>query len=131
MRVFVYWNLHAGLWSVKALEGPKRGLVIARLPEVYLSSPVGKVSEAGRQRVLKEQRKNVHAGIVGDLWHPPRTPTGDTEEVTYNPYKYDSFVYKATEAPLQEGHRWARLSTTPENRGRVRVNRESWLPGPS
>jgi len=115
---------------VKALEGPKRGLVIARLPEVYLSLPVGKVSEAGRQRVLREQKKNVHAGITGHLWHPPRGPNGPTVEVTYNPYKYASFVYKATEAPLQEGHQWARLSTTPETgKGRVEVNQESWLPG--
>ena len=67
MRVFVYWNLHKKLWSIKALEGPDKGRVIARSSSVILTDAHGQVSEAGRQRVLREDRKNVHAGIVGDL----------------------------------------------------------------
>ena len=71
-----------------------------------------KVSQAGRQRVLRERRKNVHAGLVGTLgaavdpvwaiWdHLGRT-------ITYNPYKYAGFVYKASEEPYT-GSTWARL----------------------
>ncbi len=67
MKVFVYWNLHRGMWSVKALEGPDKGRVIARVDTVLLRDVTGKVSQAGRQRVLKERKKNVHAGLVGTL----------------------------------------------------------------
>jgi hypothetical protein len=95
MKVFVYYNLHKHLWSIKALEGENKGRVIAHRPTVWLTNAVPKVSEAGRQRVLKEQRKNVHAGIVGH-WRDADMPLVSTDHwrsVTYNPYKYDSFVY--------------------------------------
>ena len=92
MKAFVYWNLHRGLWSVKALEGPNKGRVIARVPEVYLLDAVPKVSEAGRQRVLREKRKNVHAGVVGRIVEYSQLTGG--RPVSYNPYKGPSFVYR-------------------------------------
>jgi hypothetical protein len=114
MKVMVYWNLHKGMWSVKALEGPDKGRVIARVPEIVLGNPEGKVSEAGRQRVLREDRKNVHAGIVGvtpvSVWqfgeeHRNAVMSiGDT--ITYNPRKYTSFVHTVDESPF-EGAWWA------------------------
>jgi hypothetical protein len=103
MKVFVYYNLHKHLWSVKALEGENKGRVIDHLSEVWLENATPKVSEAGRKRVLKEQRKNVHAGIVGNMVkfryvkHGGRTKWRD---VTYNPYKHTSFIYKVDEQPF-------------------------------
>ena len=103
MRVFVYFNLHKKLWSVKALEGPQKGRVVAHSHAVLLEGAMPKVSEAGRQRVLREKRKNVHAGIVGQLVPMgaegsfPGFPGGP--EITYNPYKYAGFVYKQDERP--------------------------------
>lgn len=114
MKVFVYWNLHQSLWSVKALEGPKKGRVIARLPLVLLSDAEGKVSEAGRQRVLREKRKNVHAGLVGNLANASSGLhrgmiefVGD--RITYNPYKYERFVHTVDESPF-EGSAYALLT---------------------
>lgn len=105
MKVFVYWNLHRGMWSVKALDGPDKGRVIARLPQVMLRDAEGKVSEAGRQRVLREKRKNVHAGIVGTLveglTHNRANYVEDIgDRVTYNPYKYSQFVHAVDESPF-------------------------------
>ena len=97
MRVFVYWNLHKNVWSVKALEGAQRGRVVGHHKQVLLANATGRVSEAGRQRVLREQRKNVHAGIVGELVHTGAEGYFPGLPVTYNPYKYQSFVYKDTE----------------------------------
>jgi hypothetical protein len=98
MKVFVYFNLHKKLFSVKALEGDKKGLVIAHVHVIGLENVTFKVSEAGRQRVLREQKKNVHAGCVGtwagDINHE------NLERVTYNPYKYSSFVNMADETPV-------------------------------
>ncbi|QBP30567.1 hypothetical protein SEA_CHARM_86 [Mycobacterium phage Charm] len=94
MKVFVYWNLHRGMWSVKALEGPDKGRVIARHQLIILRNAKGKVSEAGRQRVLRERKKNVHAGLVGELVQGEAVKLSpDARKVTYNPYKHETFVY--------------------------------------
>lgn len=92
--VFVYKNLHKDCWSVK-----QDGLTKAHTTEINMWDCKFQVNAKGRQRVLDEQRKNVHAGIKGyidefDLDFP------NPVEVTYNPYKYDSFVDKATESPI-------------------------------
>ena len=96
MKVFVYWNLHKQVWSVKALEGKDKGRVIYHAQNVTLSDCTFKVSEAGRQRVLREKRKNVHAGVVGQLGriNIPLSYMPQMTAVTYNPYKYETFVRK-------------------------------------
>lgn len=91
LRVFVYWNLHRGQWSVKALEGPNKGRVIAHVPSIELFGCEFKVSEAGRQRVIREQRKNVHAGVVGYV-SPNQDDERQPDSIRYNPYKWNSFV---------------------------------------
>lgn len=109
MKVFVYRNLHKKCLSVKALEGPNKGRVIAHMQEVYLEDVKFKVSQAGRARVLREKSKNVHAGVVGTMIEAPvyrekaagEYMADNKDNVTYNPYKYDSFVVKETEAPVR------------------------------
>ena len=66
-KVFVYWNLHRDLWSLKAVDGDARGKVIAHVQHAMLLDCSYRVSEAGRQRVIRERCKNVHAGVVGTL----------------------------------------------------------------
>ena len=98
MKVFVYYNLHKKLWSVKALDGPNKGRVVRHANAVCLANAIPKVSRAGRLRVLLERCKNVHAGITGELL----ASTLETDDlgtyddwatVTYNPYLYETFVY--------------------------------------
>ena len=102
MRVFVYYNLHRKVFSVKALEGLNKGRVIAHTNELTLSDVTFRVSQAGRARVLKEQRKNVHAGIVGTWDGSVDAVIRDSSDiaVTYNPYKYSTFVYQDGEYPI-------------------------------
>ena len=119
LKCFVYFNLHRKVWSIKALEGPNKGRVIAHSKVIEMSDCTFKVSEAGRQRVIRDKRKNVHAGIVGIvrtigenvekrfwvLWyggHPTYSP------ITYNPYKFSTFVQRSTETPVTSA-RWALL----------------------
>ena len=107
MRVFVYFNLHKKCFSIKALEGDRKGRVVAHSTTVLLEGCKFKVSEAGRQRVLREKRKNVHAGVTGTWINADRVESCYEflsmvgRLVTYNPYKYDSFVIKATEQPIK------------------------------
>ncbi len=99
MRVFVYYNLHKKLWSVKALDGSNKGRVIAHSDYVELSNAKPKVSQAGRQRVLRDKCKNVHAGITGTLENLDRLNMQDYKDskaITYNPYFYETFVYVDT-----------------------------------
>ena len=106
MKVFVYFNLHRKCFSIKALEGANKGRVVAHSDKVLLSDCVFKVSEAGRQRVLRERKKNVHAGVVGQ-WIGSLDDELTIERivyngrpVTYNPYKYSTFVYLYGEHPV-------------------------------
>lgn len=118
MKVFVYFNLHKKCFSIKALEGSNKGKVIAHRNNVVVYCPTFKVSEAGRQRVLREKKKNVHAGVVGQ-WlggnYDDRTveliQASTGAFVTYNPYKYSTFVYRSTELPVTGDLRAAALSS--------------------
>jgi hypothetical protein len=108
MRVFVYFNLHKKCFSIKALEGDRKGRVVAHSTTVLLEGCKFKVSEAGRQRVLREKRKNVHAGVSGTWINADRVESCYEflsmvgRQVSYNPYKYDSFVIKATEQSVDK-----------------------------
>lgn len=102
-KVFVYFNLHRKVWSVKALSGPQRGRVIAHVRSIALTDCAFRVSEAGRQRVLRERRKNVHAGVVGRLqeWHAaPVSIQSEGIRVTYNPYVGPHFTECETDRRL-------------------------------
>lgn len=102
LKVFCYFNLHKKTFSVKALEGEFKNRVIAHSDEVNLTDARPKVSEAGRQRVLKEKSKNVHAGMVGKVTSLKSENQKIVREITYNPYKYSSFVYKENEKKVSE-----------------------------
>lgn len=93
IKVFVYKNLHKNQFSIRALEGEQKSKVIAHRNEVFLTDASPKVSEPGRQRVLADRQKNVHAGIVG-LWADEIFELAEGPEITYNPYQHKAFVFK-------------------------------------
>ena len=93
-KVFVYKNLHKDCWSVK-----QDGLVKAHADKLEMWDCSFQVNQKGRDKVIKEKRKNVHAGILGRVDDLGGTVMIGTE-VTYNPYKYNSFVDKNTEYPI-------------------------------
>jgi hypothetical protein len=72
-RVRVYVNLNRRrpnglpMLSVQAGDGARRGRVIAHLVGIELADVRFTVSQAGRHRVLKEHRKNVHAFACGTV----------------------------------------------------------------
>lgn len=95
LRVAVYKNLHKSTpgHPIYSLKDISTGKVVAWSGYVYLEDVVFKVSEKGRQRVIKNRKKEVHAYVVG-------TWTGEEEEVVpplftrvrYNPYETPTFV---------------------------------------
>lgn len=100
----VYFNLHKFCFSMK-----QDGLVVLHSDVVVLKDCIFKVSEAGRQRVLKEQRKNVHAKVLG-YFQGAEAYDGDGFEdlyylegyrrAHYNPYETETFVDRDTGEPL-------------------------------
>lgn len=88
-EVFCYRNLNRKgvMWSVKDVGS---GLVVDRSHTVILKNVKLKVSKAGRARVLKERRRNVHAGVQGQ--RIKRAPKREWIKAYYNPYQVDSFV---------------------------------------
>jgi hypothetical protein len=96
MKVFVYYNLRKKIWSVR-----HNRKVIQHSDIVVLRDATFKVSQAGRERVLREMRKNVHAGIEGELVGYSDNPfDGAYQSITYNPYKHSCFVTKDNQIPV-------------------------------
>lgn len=97
-KVFIYFNLHKKVFSVRSM---KSGIVIAHVTEIELDNAIFKVSEKGRQKVLSERRKNVHAGIVGFISEKEVFKSQEKyNQAIYNPYLYESFVDKESKGRL-------------------------------
>jgi hypothetical protein len=90
--VKVYFNLHTNLWSI--MQG---GLVVAHTEEITLVDVTTRINESGRQRVLTERKKNVHAFIVGFVTDSNVEPENG---LYYNPYKVAQFVDAETMQPV-------------------------------
>lgn len=96
--VMVYRNLHNKqfVWSVK-----QGSLVMAHANRICMKNVNFIVKQSGRNKVLLEKQKNVHAYVVGYI-------CADTCQyqnmipVTYNPYHMDSFVKKNLDYSIQE-----------------------------
>lgn len=116
LRVFVYKNLHKDCFSVRSVE---TGRVIAHVASLQIRNAIFKVSRKGRERVVSELRKNVHAGIEGELVIDPSdllTEDYFPRPILYDPYRYRFFVdihgYHvgwASQVYLKDGKVWATL----------------------
>lgn len=100
-RVMVYYNLHKHTFSVTY-----KSKVILHADYVNLKNVEFRVRKGGKEKVRDEKRKNVHAFVIGDLVDYCEHPCKDLPEessnkiITYDPYKYDTFVYKSDESPV-------------------------------
>lgn len=100
-RVMVYYNLHKHTFSVTY-----KSKVILHADYVKLGDVEFRVRKGGKEKVRTEKSKNVHAFVIGELLDYCQFPCekmpsdDDNKVVTYNPYKYDSFVYKDSEEPI-------------------------------
>lgn len=91
-RVEIYRNLHKN-GVVYSIRDCKTRRVIGYTKDIVLKNVEFKVNQTGRNRVLKEKRKNVHAVIRGIP-----IPSGGTSHsgrlITYNPYLSNQFYLK-------------------------------------
>ena len=89
----------------------ERGIVRAHSDNVVVNNAEFRVRPAGRERVLREQRKTVHAFVVG---YPVaddvdtrasvegiKLALGEPVQVSYNPYRGDTFYRKDTDESVE------------------------------
>ncbi len=92
-RYYIYRNLRTKGFSIRY-----RGIVVDRLFTFSAEGVEFKVNELGRERVLKERQKNVHAFVVADKYKAEKYPIlkgnllDNKSRVTYNPYTAAHFV---------------------------------------
>jgi len=93
MKADVYYNLHRHLWSIVAREGAQKGRAVAHLPRVLVADAEMIVRPAGRARVLREGRKNVHAFVRGTILPDAAAPAG-ARPFSYNPREAGHFTLR-------------------------------------
>ena len=100
-KVMVYRNLHKDTFSIQY-----KSRIVLYADYVKLNDVEFRVRKGGKERVRSEKSKNVHAFVIGNLLDYCEYPCDNIPNppsdmiVTYNPYKYDSFVYKKSEEPV-------------------------------
>lgn len=106
----IYRNLHKSEYTVQHYIKGVGWRKLFGAKNISCINVKFKIYESGRQRVISEKKKNVHAFVIADdvfeldtcnqaaynrvYEHNPR-------KVTYNPYKYNSFVYANTGSPIE------------------------------
>ena len=108
-KIEVYRNLHKDCFSVR-----HKGIVIDYLhdyEQLALTNVKFVVQPSGRAKVLRENKKNVHAFVRGEYVGFENNLTNnlyfgkfedlDFYAVSYNPYKSDKFVVKETGKPIE------------------------------
>jgi len=95
----LYRNLHRGNFSIQSYIQHKRGYrVTDRGNSILLEECNFKIYETGREKVIREKRKNVHAYVeyAGYRHIKGGVDVSNLREIYYNPYEFESFVYKDT-----------------------------------
>jgi len=101
MRIRLYRNLKIRdqrAWSLMAMEGPRKGKVLDIVDGAVLRNVTFVVSESGRQRVIRDRAKNVHAFVDGDLLETFALRSGESPSsgslarITYDPYTMRQFI---------------------------------------
>jgi len=100
-RVHIFKNWKHNCYSIM-----QHGVVVASARQVRLGDVEFRVRESGRDRMLKQQKKNLHAYAIGrllDFVHPSQDDDLESVEgrsVFYNPYRFAYFADCETEAPV-------------------------------
>ena len=100
MKVAVYYNLHKHTFSLQSRNKEDYGKVIGHTEHVILKNANYVVRQGGRDKVLQEKKKNVHAFVVGEVVEGVESPCPIEKAVTYNPYKAQSFYEVETQQPI-------------------------------
>ena len=105
MFVYVYRNLKHGRNAPRLYSILRKGRVIARRSAVLITQASFIVREAGRQKVLRTGRKNVHAFVKGYLAEDARGMADLPTRVHYDPTIAGYFYVEPTSPGVRIGSR--------------------------
>ena len=94
----IYKNLHKNCFSIR-----KFGKVVKYDENLTVFEAKFVVQPAGRQKVLDQKHKNVHAFVRGIYGLYPKIPEFNVElgqRISYDPYKFGYFYVKESEMPI-------------------------------
>ncbi len=92
-QVAVYRNLHRGVWSLRALDGPCSGHVVAHADSVGLLNTRMHVNERAARRIAAGAVREVHAWIIGTLGE---VVLANPTRLTYRPHQRPVFFVADT-----------------------------------
>jgi len=101
----IYRNLHKGNFSIQSYIQEKSGYrVTDRVTSAIIEDCSFRVYESGRQKVLRERKKNVHAYVESKSYRHIQGEVDVTNlrEIYYNPYNHEYFIYKDTGEEVKE-----------------------------
>ena len=103
--VRVYRNLRKDCLSV--LHRTDKGWRLWKhVQQIELMNVKFKVSQAGRERVLREKRKNVHAFVEGNYHGETDVTSSNPRFIKYNPYISGHFVDQQSKEKVSQAA-WA------------------------
>ena len=83
----IYYNLNKHVFSIRAKKTP---VSYARM--VRVDNPKFVVRQGGRNAVLRDKQKNVHAFLKGEMKELNAMPSTDgLRKISYDPYKHGFF----------------------------------------
>lgn len=97
-QIQVYRNLRKKIFSIR---DAKTRRVIAYGTDIVLSNIKMCVQKSGRERVIREKWKNIHAFVSGTYEGVNFVNLNqDWEAVYYNPYTTETFINNTTKEPI-------------------------------
>ncbi|HEY9664829.1 MAG TPA: hypothetical protein V6C65_40840 [Allocoleopsis sp.] len=95
----IYRNLNNGTMSIQA-KVDKSWKVVGHVTDCVVSDVSFKIQDGGRQRVIREGRKNVHAWGQGVLVCQFDSDIFAPIDLSYNPYEDTTFKQRHTDNPI-------------------------------
>lgn len=81
-KVWVHWDKHRKRWSLRI-----NGRVADKPTDLHLKNCTFRVWQSGRERAIREGKRNVHAFVVGVIATPEERCSADQAvAVMYNPW---------------------------------------------
>jgi hypothetical protein len=97
MRNFVYWNIYDKVFTVQNRE---TGRVRRHTPNITLRDVDFEIDQKERERMLRENRKTLHAGVRGEIIPTDPENLEGWTQVIYDPGRHTTFVTIEDEKPV-------------------------------
>lgn len=99
-EIRIYRNLNNGTMSIQLHTRGKGWYVAGHVKNAIVANVTFKVSESGRQRVIRDKRKNVHAWGQGILIAEFDDAIACPIDLAYDPYTNTTFVERRSQREI-------------------------------